>query len=92
MYRLIVESLLGVELDIDLLRFAPCLPADWTEFKLHYRYRATLYHITITQASMADATPAVWVDGELQADNAIPLVNDLVEHNVQVLVRSVDRA
>ncbi len=92
MYRLIVESLLGVELDIDLLRFAPCLPAEWTEFKLHYRYRATLYHITITQASMADSNPAVWVDGELQADNGMPLVNDLVEHNVQVLVRSVDRA
>jgi hypothetical protein len=30
----------------------------------------------------------VWVDGELQADHAMPLVNDLVEHAVRVVVRS----
>ncbi|MBP2672184.1 MAG: glycosyltransferase, partial [candidate division NC10 bacterium] len=29
MYRLIVESLLGLTLDAGRLRFAPCLPADW---------------------------------------------------------------
>ena len=31
MYRLIVESLLGVTLENGRLRFAPCLPAEWTE-------------------------------------------------------------
>ncbi|HEX5102885.1 MAG TPA: cyclic beta 1-2 glucan synthetase, partial [Pirellulaceae bacterium] len=41
MYRLIVESLLGLHLQVDKLRFAPCLPDDWTEFKIHYRYRET---------------------------------------------------
>jgi cyclic beta-1,2-glucan synthetase len=88
MYRLIVESLLGVELDVDLLRFSPCLPADWKGFMLHYRYRATLYHITVSQSETADREPSVWVDGELQADHAMPLVNDLVEHAVRVVVRS----
>jgi hypothetical protein len=29
----------------------------------------------------------VWVDGYLQADNAISLVNDLVDHAVHVVVR-----
>ena len=49
MYRFIVESLLGLKLEVDKLRFAPCLPADWKPFKVHYRYRETLYHITIQQ-------------------------------------------
>ncbi len=34
MYRLIVESLLGVELATDKLRITPCLPATWNSFKL----------------------------------------------------------
>ena len=51
MYRLIVESLLGLRLEVDKLYFAPCLPVDWTSFKLHYRYRETVYHITVTQAA-----------------------------------------
>ncbi len=47
MYRLIVESLLGVRLDVDKLRFFPCLPDEWPSFKLHYRYRDTFYHVTV---------------------------------------------
>ena len=43
MYRLIVESLLGLKLEGDRLHVTPCLPAEWTEFKLSYRYRETEY-------------------------------------------------
>ena len=41
MYRLVVESLLGLNLEVDRLRFAPCLPPEWNELALHYRYRET---------------------------------------------------
>ena len=53
MYRLIIESLLGLRLDVDKLRFAPCLPADWSSFKIHYRYRETFYHITVRKPVQA---------------------------------------
>jgi cyclic beta-1,2-glucan synthetase len=49
MYRLILESLLGLRLDVDKLRFEPCLPAHWPSFRIHYRYRETQYHIVVTQ-------------------------------------------
>jgi len=87
MYRLIIESLLGVELDAGKLRLSPCLPADWKEFRLHYRYGETMYAITLCQAETADREPAVWVDGNLQHDGAISLVNDLALHSAYVLVR-----
>ena len=41
MYRLALESLLGLRLEGDKLRLAPCLPASWPGFKLRYRYRDT---------------------------------------------------
>jgi len=88
MYRLIVESLLGLELDVDRLRFSPCLPADWKEFKVHYRYRETVYHVTVSQTDSGDRAPGVWVDGDLQADNFIALVDDRIEHVIRVLVKS----
>ena len=88
MYRLILESLLGVERAADKLRLSPCLPADWKEFTLHYRYLDTTYTITVGAAETADGEPGVWVDGELQQDAVISLVNDLVPHSARVLVRS----
>ena len=54
MYRLIVESLLGVTRERDSLRFAPCLPADWAGFTMRYQYRETTYEIAVRQ-TLADA-------------------------------------
>ena len=88
MYRLIVESLLGLRLDVDKLYFAPCLPADWKEFKLHYRYRETVYHIAVTQTVAADVAQhdamRVMVDGVERSDKFIPLIDDRQEHAVEV--------
>jgi cyclic beta-1,2-glucan synthetase len=84
MYRLIVESLLGLELQVDKLRFAPCLPADWKGFKLHYRYRETIYHITVLQIPSGEKAMRMSVDGIEQHDQSIPLVDDRKEHWVEV--------
>jgi cellobiose phosphorylase len=86
MYRLIVESILGLRLEVDKLRFAPCLPADWKAFKLHYRYRETAYHIDVLQSHTEAEEMRVTVDGVEQHDKAIPLINDHQEHSVEVRI------
>ena len=47
MYRLTVETLLGLKLEVDHLRMAPCIPGHWESYKIHYRFRETFYHITV---------------------------------------------
>jgi len=86
MYRLIVESLLGLRLEVDKLRFEPCLPADWESFKVHYRYRKTTYHITVLQTPADSGETSVTVDGIEQHNKAIPLVDDRQEHSVEVRI------
>jgi cellobiose phosphorylase len=63
MYRLIVESLFGLRIEVDKLRFDPCLPADWKAFKVHYRYRETVYHITVSETLAVIGETSVTVDG-----------------------------
>jgi len=86
MYRLIVESLLGLRLEVDKLRFEPCLPADWETYTVHYRYRETIYHITIQQTPMGSGETSVTIDGVEQHDKAIPLVDDHQDHTVEVRI------
>jgi cyclic beta-1,2-glucan synthetase len=86
MYRLILESLLGLRLEVDKLRFASCLPVDWGGFKLHYRYRETTYHINVFQGNAGQVQARVVIDGILRDDDAIPLVDDRREHAVEVTV------
>jgi len=83
MYRLITESFLGLQLRVDKLHITPRVPAEWTCYKIHYRYRETFYHITIRTAAGAGGG-RVLVDGVEQSDHAIPLVDDRRDHHVEV--------
>ncbi|MHB1058592.1 MAG: GH36-type glycosyl hydrolase domain-containing protein [Rhodanobacter sp.] len=83
MYRLIVESLLGLRLETGKLRFAPVLPAEWEGFRLDYRHRDTLYRIDVRQSDVG-TVPALWLDGEVQADGRIPLADDRLLHEVEL--------
>ena len=90
MYRLIVESLLGLRLAVDKLSFVPCLPADWKSFAIDYRYRETLYRIGIVQAIVgadgSDGALRVSVDGVVQADASVTLIDDRKTHEVEVRI------
>jgi cyclic beta-1,2-glucan synthetase len=83
MYRLIVESLLGLRLEAGRLRFAPVLPADWDGYTMDYRHGQTLYCIAVQQVDIGMAA-TLTVDGITHADDSIVLVDDGVEHRVEI--------
>ncbi len=84
MYRLITESLLGLQLDVDRLRFNPRPPKAWPSFKIHYRFHETLYHITILNGGEGNAIRQLTIDGAVQGDPVVQLVNDLGVHQVDI--------
>jgi cellobiose phosphorylase len=53
MYRLALETLIGLTLEVDKLRVAPRIPVGWQSCKIHYRYRSTFHHITLKRVSRA---------------------------------------
>ncbi len=93
MYRLAMETLLGLRLEVDQLRIAPRIPAHWQSYKIHYRYRETFYHITVTQTGAADVerddAMRVTVDGVERTDRIIPLIDDRRDHAVEVTITAL---
>jgi cellobiose phosphorylase len=85
MYRLIVESLLGLTVDSDLLRITPCIPRDWKSFKIQYRYHDTVYDIIVLQAA-AGKEGGLILDGVAASGPAITLVDDHRAHTVEVQI------
>jgi cellobiose phosphorylase len=90
MYRLVLESLLGLRLEVDRLRFDPRLPADWPSYTVHYRYRETSYRIVVMRrpASLGAAPGAItiYVDGAESREGFVPLIDDRRLHEVEVRV------
>jgi len=93
MYRLVIESLLGLQLRIDdqgaWLAIAPCLPPHWKSYAVDYRFRATTYRIEIGVSQQEGAPQAIELDGQPVAGDALPLVDDGQAH--AVLVRTAWR-
>jgi cellobiose phosphorylase len=86
MYRLIVESILGLQLNADKLHIEPCIPAHWASFKMNYRYRETVYYITVSQTQAAGSVTLLTVDNIERHDLTIPLVDDRQKHEVDLRI------
>jgi cellobiose phosphorylase len=95
MYRLVVETLLGLRLEAHHLSIAPCMPETWDAYRIDYRYRSAVYHIKVRRVA-AGAALHVTLDGQVIAETAaapqgrpqgvIPLHDDGREHDVEVVL------
>ena len=96
MYRLIIESLLGIDQRADRWRIQPCLPHHWSHVELHFRYRETVYHVRIESnvddSSEQSGSPPqrltqLVLDGTTIAEDFITLVDDRRPHEILVIHR-----
>ncbi|KRA33807.1 cyclic beta 1-2 glucan synthetase [Rhodanobacter sp. Root627] len=83
MYRLMVESLLGLKLEAGHLRFAPVLPPEWEGFSMTYRHGDTTYRIEL-RVVPPDSPATVHLDGIARPDAHIPLKDDGADHYVLI--------
>lgn len=46
-YKAGIEFILGIKIEKGILRLEPCIPKDWKEFEVHYRWKNSIYHIMV---------------------------------------------
>ncbi|WP_299344237.1 glycoside hydrolase family 94 protein [uncultured Pseudoxanthomonas sp.] len=80
MYRLMIESVLGVRRKGDVLTLDPRTPSAWEAFEVRYRFGSSTYRISVTRGTSGDAT--VMLDGVAQDALDVPLVDDGKLHRV----------
>ncbi len=92
LYRLITETLLGLVLEVDRLRFEPRVRNDWKTFQINYRYRETQYQITLSSPLGIWTGPyKVELDGQMLPEQWLPLQDDHAKHKVRVIFGSVSQ-
>ena len=87
MYRLGMEAILGINRVGNSLIINPCIPRDWTEFKVDYCFGSSHYKISVENPNRVNqGTKQITVDGKILPGNLIQLVDDGQQHNVHVLM------
>jgi cyclic beta-1,2-glucan synthetase len=88
LYRLVLESLLGLSRVGNMLYIAPCVPREWTTYGIDYRFGDTHYRITVVQieGNKDDESAQISVDGVDICAQGIALVDDHLDHVVEVRI------
>jgi cyclic beta-1,2-glucan synthetase len=87
MYRLGLESILGLRRRGQCFTVAPCVPRTWEGFRLRWRHGGSTYEITVENTGRRNRGVAEAVlDGAPVDAGAIPLVDDGAVHRLRVVM------
>ena len=87
MYRVGLESLLGLRRRGSVLGIDPCIPAAWPDYQIVWCYMTTRYEIAVSNPNRRCRGVAVAeLDGVAVRASAIPLVDDGAVHHIRVVL------
>jgi cyclic beta-1,2-glucan synthetase len=85
MYRVGIESILGLRRHASTFEVDPCVPASWPDYAIVWRLGQTRYEISVSNPEgRCRGVAEARLDGAQVDPHAIPLVNDGATHQVQV--------
>ncbi len=79
--------ILGIRPDYQGLRLSPCIPKQWSGFRVKRRFRATMYEIEIVNPRrVSRGIESIVVDGKKIKGDILPLAKAGTFHQVKVIM------
>ncbi len=87
MYRVGIESMLGLRRRAATFGIDPCIPSSWPGFEIRWRVDGAVYEIAVSNPDrVCRGVAGAWLDGAAVDPRAIPLVADGRSHAVRVVL------
>lgn len=87
MYKVGIESILGFQKLGDKILINPCIPMDWKEYSMIYKYFSSTYHITVKNPKgVSKGIKEFLIDSNKESGNTVVLRDDGKEHYVEVIM------
>jgi cellobiose phosphorylase len=87
MYRVGMESILGITLRRGALRIDPCIPRDWPHYEVRFKAPHAEYHIVVENPARVNrGVQRLEMDGVVCPGQEITIVNDGAVHMVRVVL------
>lgn len=87
LYTIGMESILGIRKRGNSLVFEPCIPDNWKEYNVNYKFGSSRYFIKILNPEGVNkGIVRVTADRRACQDNTVTLVDDGAEHSVEVVM------
>lgn len=88
-YKAGIEHILGLKIEKGYLKIEPCIPKEWKEYQMKYKYCDSIYNITIKNPngknSFEQGNSKVILNNN-QVDNLIKLDGTKNNYNIEVIL------
>ena len=84
-YKAGIEYILGLKINKGILSIKPCIPYSWSEYKIRYEYKTSIYNITVKNEYKTNDIKEFVVDGQRIEENKIKLIDNGRIYEVEVI-------
>ncbi len=87
MYQVGLEEILGFKKEKTRLYLDPCIPKEWKNFKIVYRFGKTVYQILVKNPlGVNRGVKSVFIDGKELKEKHVELCDDHKDHFVEIVL------
>jgi cellobiose phosphorylase len=91
LYRVGLESLLGVRKEGNRLYMDPCIPPEWEKFEVEYTFENSMYQIEVANPDkVSTGIRGITVDGQPCPEGYVALTGDGLEHKVRIVMGNLN--
>ena len=86
-YTAILEYILGLKIEEGYLYIKPCIPKEWKEYEINYKYKTSIYNIKVKNPYNKNVgIERFIVNGEEIPEKKIFLQNNCKIYNVEIVM------
>ena len=87
LYKAGIENIIGFKIQKNKIYIEPCIPTEWKEYDIRYRYNKSIYNIKVKNPNGKNVgTEKIVVDGKEIKEKFINLVDDNNIHSIEILM------
>ena len=85
-YKAGIEYLLGLKVEKGYLKFEPCIPKDWKEYQIQYKWKESIYNIRVKNPDGKNSgVIKIILNGE-EVENKIKLDGSRNVYQIEVIM------
>ena len=85
-YKAGIEYLLGLKVENGYIRIEPCIPKEWKEYQIQYKWKESIYHIKIKNPEGKNTGVSKVILNEKEVENSIKLDGSRNIYQIEVIM------
>lgn len=86
-YKTGIENILGLKIQNNIVTISPCVPKEWKEYSIKYKYKNSIYNIIVKNPEGKNSgVEKFFLDGNEIEEKSVKLQDDNKIYNIEVVM------